>query len=53
VEGKPSIVFLRQDGPKGLVCFYTGKLSEDGKITGTWFDNRGSSGDFEMAVEKK
>src|SRR3954451_21585649 len=25
VPGGPPIVLLRQDGPKGLVCFYTGR----------------------------
>ena len=53
VEGKPAIVSLRQDGPKGLVCFYTGKLTADGRIEGTWFDNRGTAGDFELQVEAK
>ena len=53
VAGKPAILSLRQDGPKGLVCYYTGKQMEDGRYVGTWFDNRGSSGDFEMIVEKK
>jgi hypothetical protein len=53
VDGKPAILFLRQDGPKGLVCFYTGKRSEAGTFVGTWFDNRGKSGDFELTVEPK
>jgi hypothetical protein len=51
VAGKPPIVMLRQDGPRGLVCYYTGKLVE-GKVVGTWFDNRGKSGDFEMVIVK-
>lgn len=51
--GRPPIVMLRQDGPKGLVCYYTGKRVEDGRVVGTWFDNRGKSGDFEMVVDKK
>jgi hypothetical protein len=50
-EGKPPVVSLRQDGPKGLVCYYAGTLSA-GKVVGTWYDNRGGSGDFEMAAEK-
>lgn len=53
VAGKPAILSLRQDGPKGLVCYYTGKQMDDSRYVGTWFDNRGSSGDFEMIVEKK
>jgi len=53
VPGKPAILSLRQDGPKGLVCYYTGKQMDDGRYAGTWFDNRGTSGDFEMIVEKK
>lgn len=52
VEGKPAILFLRQDGPKGLVCFYSGKRLDDGRFTGTWFDNRGNSGDFELIEQK-
>jgi hypothetical protein len=52
VAGKPAIVMLRQDGPRGLVCYYTGKRVDEGKIVGTWFDNRGKSGDFEMVIEK-
>lgn len=53
VPGTPPIVMLRQDGPKGLVCYYTGKRVEEGRVVGTWFDNRGKAGDFEMVVEKK
>ena len=49
---KPAILFLRQDGPKGLVCFYSGKQLDDGRFAGTWFDNRGSSGDFELIEQK-
>ncbi len=52
VAGKTPLVHLRQDGPNGLTCYYTGKLVND-RIVGTWYDNRGSAGDFEMAVEKK
>ena len=53
VPGRPPIVLLRQDGPKGLVCYYTGRLIEEGRVVGTWFDNRGKAGDFEMVIEKK
>jgi hypothetical protein len=53
VPGKPPIVMLRQDGPKGLVCYYTGQRVEEGRVVGTWFDNRGKAGDFEMVIEKK
>lgn len=53
VPGSPPIIMLRQDGPKGLVCYYTGKRVEEGRVVGTWFDNRGKSGDFEMVIEKK
>jgi hypothetical protein len=53
VAGKPPILLLRQDGPNGLVCYYTGRRVEEGKVIGTWFDNRGAAGDFEMTVEKK
>jgi hypothetical protein len=52
VSGTPSIICIRQDGPNGLTCFYSGKLTPKG-IFGTWFDNRGGSGDFVMALEKK
>ena len=51
--GKPPLVCLRQDGPKGLLCYYTGKRVAADRVVGTWYDNRGSSGDFEFAVEKK
>lgn len=53
VAGKPPVLSLRQDGPKGLVCYYTGKKVAADKIAGTWFDNRGSSGDFELVMEIK
>jgi hypothetical protein len=51
--GNPPIITLRQDGPKGLVCYYTGKRTAANQIVGTWYDNRGGSGDFEFTVEKK
>jgi hypothetical protein len=51
--GMPPIASLRQDGPKGLVCYYTGKRVAADRIVGTWYDNRGSAGDFEFTVEKK
>jgi hypothetical protein len=51
--GKPPILTLRQDGPKGLVCYYTGKRVAADRIVGTWYDNRGGSGDFEFTVENK
>jgi hypothetical protein len=53
VPGNPPILTLRQDGPKGLVCYYTGKRIAPERIVGTWYDNRGASGDFEFLVEKK
>ena len=53
VPGGPPIVLLRQDGPKGLVCYYTGRRVDADRVVGTWFDNRGKAGDFEMVVEKK
>lgn len=51
--GSPPIVSLRQDGPRGLVCYYTGKRVAADRIVGTWYDNRGGSGDFEFNIEKK
>jgi hypothetical protein len=51
--GKSPIVHIRQDGPGGLTCYYTGKFVGADRVVGTWFDNRGGSGDFEMSVEKK
>jgi hypothetical protein len=51
--GNPPIVSLRQDGPKGLICYYTGRRVAADRIVGTWYDNRGSAGDFEMTIEKK
>jgi hypothetical protein len=53
VAGNPPIVSLRQDGPKGLVCFYIGKRTAADRIVGTWYDNRGAAGDFEFTIEKK
>lgn len=53
VQGNPPIISLRQDGPKGLVCYYTGKRVTADRIVGTWYDNRGSAGDFEFTPEKK
>jgi hypothetical protein len=52
VAGQPPIVALRQDGPLGLVAYYTGKRVAVDRIVGTWYDNRGGSGDFEFTVEK-
>ncbi len=52
-EGKPPIAFFRQDGPKGLVCYYSGKRIAENRLAGIWFDNRGGSGDFELFVETK
>ena len=51
--GNPPIVLLRQDGPRGLVCYYVGKRVAAERIVGTWYDNRGSAGDFEFTIEKK
>ena len=51
--GKPSIVSFRQDGPGGLVCVYAGRVVAADRIVGTWFDNRGGSGDFEVEAEKR
>jgi hypothetical protein len=53
VAGNPPILNLRQDGPKGLVCYYTGKRVAADRIVGTWYDNRGAAGDFEFTVDKK
>jgi hypothetical protein len=53
VPGNPPIVSLRQDGPKGLVCYYTGKRIAADRIVGTWYDNRGAAGDFEFIIDKK
>src|SRR5262249_44079444 len=44
--GKSPLIHLRQDGPNGLICYYTGKLVGNDRIVGTWFDNRGGLGDF-------
>jgi hypothetical protein len=52
VGGSPPLVTVRQDGPKGLVCYYIGKRLAADRIVGTWYDNRGSAGDFEWVVEK-
>ncbi len=52
VAGRPPVVSLRQDGPKGLVCYYAGTRAADGRVAGTWYDNRGGSGDFEMTPAK-
>ena len=51
--GTPPVVALRQDGPKGLVCYYAGKRVAGDRIVGTWYDNRGAAGDFELTIEKK
>ena len=53
VAGRPPLVSARQDGPGGLTCYYTGRLVGADRIVGTWYDNRGGSGDFEMTPEKK
>jgi hypothetical protein len=53
VQGTPAIVSLRQDGPKGLVCYYAGKRVSADRVVGTWYDNRGGAGDFEFILEKK
>lgn len=55
IEGKAPAVFLRQDNQdiKGYVSFHSGQLVEKGRIVGTWFNNRGESGDFELVFEKE
>ena len=53
VGGGPPILQLRQDGPRGLVCYYAGRRVGPTQIVGTWYDNRGGSGDFEMVAEAK
>jgi len=54
VPGKPPIVFWRMDslGVKGYVWFSCGRLVEEGKIVGTWYDTNGASGDFEFVFER-
>ena len=44
---------LCQEGPNGYVCRHVGRAGDDGRIVGTWFDNRGMSGDFELVPERK
>lgn len=51
VDAKCPLVTLRQDGAKGFVAIYAGKRSEDGNISGTWFNTKGESGDFELTRE--
>jgi hypothetical protein len=55
VGGETPVVFLRQDGqkPRGYVGFHTGLRVEEGRVVGTWYDTRGTSGDFELAIVKK
>jgi len=42
--GKTPIVHPRQDGPGGLMCYYTGKLVANDRIVGARFDTRGRRG---------
>lgn len=51
VDAACPLVTLRQDGAKGFVAIYAGKRTEDGKISGTWFNTKGESGDFELVRE--
>lgn len=51
VDAKCPLVTLRQDGAKGFVAIYAGKRTEDGNITGTWFNTKGESGDFKLTRE--
>jgi len=55
IEGKPPAFFLRQDNHdiKGYVSFHNGQLVERGRIVGTWFNNRGESGDYELVFDKE
>jgi hypothetical protein len=49
VPGKVPVLVLRQDGPGNYVCIYTCRLVADRFFLGTWFDNGGVAGDFEMS----
>ncbi len=51
--GDTPVVSLRQEGPNGYVSLHVGRANDDGRIVGTWFDNRGMSGDFELVPEHK
>ena len=52
VAGTPPLVSVRQDGPRGLVCYYVGRRVAADRIVGTWYDNRGGAGDFEWTPER-
>lgn len=52
VAGAPPLVRVRQDGPRGLVCYYVGRRVAADRIVGTWYDNRGGAGDFEWAPDR-
>ena len=54
VAGKDKgIISLRQDRKDGYIAFFAGRLTEAGRIQGTWYDTLGNSGDFELMRKKK
>jgi hypothetical protein len=52
-DGSVQVLFLRQDGPKNYTGYYTARRVNEGRFLGTWIDNQGSSGDFDMVQLKQ
>lgn len=51
--GAMDILFLRQDGPAHYVSYYTARRVGAGRFVGTWIDNRGGGGDFDLVQEQQ
>lgn len=51
IDGMFPTFTLRQDDARGFVAIYSGKLTEQRVIIGTWFNTRGQSGDFKLTIE--
>jgi hypothetical protein len=53
--GKHALVVLRQDNDENnYTCIWSGRFHDKGRrIVGTFHDNHGTSGDFEMIFERE
>jgi hypothetical protein len=53
VDGRVPLLSLRQAGLTGYVCFTSGRRVGAERFAGTWYDNAGWAGDFEMMRDNK
>src|SRR2546423_614741 len=53
IVGRVTLIQLREDGLNGYARVLSGKQVNHGPFLGTWHDNDGGSGDFELTLKKK